>query len=288
MRVSRIALAAACIALGLANATNAFADNTSDGSVGVVQVGPTSVNPTASTPAPAAGTVSVPVRIGGTGNNTTSNSKGAVQVGGGNNANGSTGVAQVSGVSVAPTATAAAGSHSASASGSVTVGGGGPNAASGSTGAVQIGGGNSANGSSGALQGGALALGSATALDGTGASVPATNGGAALTAPLGALGLAPAIGAAATPASTSASPAAAAAQPAAPAAGSGAAQGFTNAPVTATGTFGTAPRSVLAALNRVAGGTLPFTGLPLLAALAAAIALLTSGLGARRAVRPQS
>src|SRR5689334_16596433 len=102
MRISRIAFAAACAALGLANAAPAFADNTSNGSTGAVQVGPTSVNPTVSTPAPVAGTVSVPVTIGGTGNNTTSNSTGAVQVGGGNAANGSTGVAQVSGVSAGP------------------------------------------------------------------------------------------------------------------------------------------------------------------------------------------
>lgn len=284
MRISRIGLAAVCAVLGLANATNAFADNTSDGSIGVVQVGPTSVNPTVSLPAPVAGTISVPVSIGGTGNNATSNSTGAVQVGGGNTATGSTGVAQVSGVSASPSAHVGAVSHTAGASGSVSVGGGGANTANGSIGTVQVGGGNTASKSTGAVQGGAVALGAATAVDGTAASIPVTNVGVALTAPLGALGLARVVGAVTAPAGATIASPVAGATPSGVAADR---QGLTNAPETASGMFGTAPRGALQALDRVGGGMLPFTGLPLLAALAAAIALLTSGVGGRLAVRSQ-
>lgn len=80
------------------------------------------------------------------GNNATG-STGTVQVGGGNTSTGSTGAVQSAGVTTSTTGSAAG----RSATVPVTIPGSG-NTASGSTGAVQVGGGNTATGSTGAVQ----------------------------------------------------------------------------------------------------------------------------------------
>src|SRR6476646_4945768 len=72
--------------------------NTAGGSVGVVQVGPVTVDPTpvvAETPV-AGATGSVTATVGSTGGNAASKSGGVVQAGGGNAVSGSLGAVQVS------------------------------------------------------------------------------------------------------------------------------------------------------------------------------------------------
>src|SRR5712691_4813719 len=91
MRARRVVVIAAFAALALGTAQTALADNNATGSVGAVQAGPVGVTPTADTSqAGATAAASVPVSVGGPGNNTATNSTGAVQVGGGNTSNNST------------------------------------------------------------------------------------------------------------------------------------------------------------------------------------------------------
>ena len=155
-------VALAALALGLAG--TAFAENNAGGSVGTVQIGNTAVDPTASASTPAisatatatvpATTVaaSAPVSIGGSGNNTASNSVGTVQAGGGNTAHKSAGTAQSGPVSIAPTVSARAGRHQASATAPLTIGRDGGNSASQSLGTAQVGGGSTTRRSTGTAQ----------------------------------------------------------------------------------------------------------------------------------------
>jgi hypothetical protein len=167
----------AVVALTLGTAQTALAENNATGSVGAVQTGPVGVTPTAgASQSGATASASVPVRIGSSGNNTATNSTGAVQAGGGNTSNNSTGTAQVSSVHASPSASAGASGNNASASVPLTVGRNGSNNASGSTGAAQIGGGNSSAGSTGVFQSGGVTAGPSVRAGGT-TSAPATLGG---------------------------------------------------------------------------------------------------------------
>ena len=89
MRSKLLTLTALLVAFALADAGSALADNNATGSTGAVQVSNTSVTPSVSA---SSGTTSVavsaPTSVAGTGNNTSSNSVGTVQVGGGNTATG--------------------------------------------------------------------------------------------------------------------------------------------------------------------------------------------------------
>ena len=178
MRSRHVVVIVAVVALTLGTAQTALADNNATGSVGAVQSGPVGVTPTAgANQAGATAAASVPVRIGGSGNNTATNSTGAVQAGGGNTSNNSTGTAQVSSVHASPSASAGASGNNASAGVPVTVGGNGSNNASGSTGAAQIGGGNSSAGSTGVFQSGGVTAAPAVGAGGTTTSAPVTLGG---------------------------------------------------------------------------------------------------------------
>jgi hypothetical protein len=178
MRSRRVVVIVAVVALTLGTAQTALADNNATGSVGAVQTGPVGATPTVgASQAGATAAASVPVSIGGSGNNTATNSTGAVQAGGGNTSNNSTGTAQVSSVHASPSASAGASGNNASASVPVTVGGNGGNNASGSTGAAQIGGGNSSAGSTGVFQSGGVTAGPAVGAGGTTTSAPLTLGG---------------------------------------------------------------------------------------------------------------
>jgi hypothetical protein len=178
MRSRHVVVIVAVVALTLGTAQTALADNNATGSVGAVQTGPVGVTPTAgASQSGATAAASVPVRIGGSGNNTATNSTGAVQAGGGNTSNNSTGTAQVSFVHASPSASAGASGNNASASVPVTVGGNGSNNASGSTGVAQIGGGNSSAGSTGVFQSGGVTAGPAVGAGGTTGSAPVTPGG---------------------------------------------------------------------------------------------------------------
>ena len=117
MRAKWLLVIAAVMAVTLGTAQTALADNNATGTVGAVQTGPVGVTPTADvSQAGATAVASVPVAVGGSGNNTATNSVGAVQVGGGNTSNNSTGSVQVSSVSASPSASAgAAGSRKSSA-----------------------------------------------------------------------------------------------------------------------------------------------------------------------------
>src|SRR6266576_4353099 len=109
MRARCLLVIAAVVALTLGTAQTALADNNATGSVGAVQTGPVGVTPTADVDqAGASAAASVPVAVGGSGNNTATNSVGAVQAGGGNTSNDSTGSVQVSSVSASPSASAGA------------------------------------------------------------------------------------------------------------------------------------------------------------------------------------
>ena len=117
MRSRHVVVIVAVVALTLGTAQTALADNNATGSVGAVQTGPVGVTPTAgASQSGATAAASVPVRIGGSGNNTATNSTGAVQAGGGNTSNNSTGTAQVSSVHASPSASAGASGNNASAS----------------------------------------------------------------------------------------------------------------------------------------------------------------------------
>ena len=148
MRAKITLVIVAVVALTLGTAQTALADNNTTGSVAVVQTGPVGATPTASaSQAGATATASVPVGVGGSGNNTATNSVGVVQAGGGNTSHGSTGSAQVSSVSASPSASAGASGASTTASVPLTVGGAGPNSATDSIGTAQVGGGSSSTGS---------------------------------------------------------------------------------------------------------------------------------------------
>ena len=128
--------------------------NSSDQSVGVVQVGPVTADPApvvADTPV-AGAVATTKTTIGNTGGNQSSQSGGVAQVGGDNTATGSVGVVQVS-HSKSNTGVAArvVGTHVGADAGGL-IGGSGTNTANGSAVAVQAGSGNAANGSTAALQ----------------------------------------------------------------------------------------------------------------------------------------
>src|SRR5690349_11974606 len=130
--------------------------NSSSESVGVVQVGPVTVDPTsavADTPVgDVVSTTEATVGDPNTGNGA-SQSGGVVQVGGDNTATGSAGVVQVSHSQAATDATAhVVKTATVSASTGALVGGTGTNTANGSAVAVQLGGGNTTNGTTGAVQ----------------------------------------------------------------------------------------------------------------------------------------
>src|SRR5206468_5757798 len=77
MRARSVLVIAALIAVTLGTAQNAWADNNATGSVGAVQTGPVGATPTATvSQAGATAGASVPVAIGGSGNNTATNSTG--------------------------------------------------------------------------------------------------------------------------------------------------------------------------------------------------------------------
>jgi hypothetical protein len=143
--------------------------NTSDQSLGTVQLGSFAVDPTLVLLPPALGT-SVDVAggsgIDGTGLNSVSGSTGAAQAGGGNGADGSTGTAQIGGFTVAPTLAASTPLGNADLGGASGVDGG-QNSATGSAGVVQIGGGNTVDDSTGAAQAGGVTVGPTLALTGT-------------------------------------------------------------------------------------------------------------------------
>src|SRR6476659_21094 len=133
--------------------------NNASQSVGVVQVGPVTVDPTsavADTPVTAtvanvSGTTEATVGTPGTGNGA-SQSGGVVQVGGGNTATGSAGAAQVSHSNSQTAAHAQRGDSVAQASAPTSDGGSGTNSANGSVAAAQVGSGQSSGGSTGAVQ----------------------------------------------------------------------------------------------------------------------------------------
>ena len=109
MRSKGLLVIAAIFAITLGTARPALADNNADGSIGAVQAGTIGVDPSAgATQAGASVSGTVPTSVGGSGNNTASNSVGAVQVGGGNSSSNSTGGVQVSAVNSSPSASAGA------------------------------------------------------------------------------------------------------------------------------------------------------------------------------------
>jgi hypothetical protein len=168
---------AAFAAVTVGTAANAAADNNTNGSLGVIQVGTTSANPTVTTPAPVPGSASVPVTVGGSGGNSASSSTGTVQVGGGNTASRSTGVAQSGPIAAAPRVSTATPVGATGGSASVAIGGTGGNNASDSAGVAQVGGGNGAAGSAGVGQAGPLSAEVAAFFAAIGASFPFTLGG---------------------------------------------------------------------------------------------------------------
>src|SRR6266480_745107 len=100
MRSRRVVVIVAVVALTLGTAQTALADNNATGSVGAVQTGPVGVTPAAgASQGGATASASAPVAVGGSGNNSATNSVGVVQAGGGNSSNNSTGTAQVSSAS---------------------------------------------------------------------------------------------------------------------------------------------------------------------------------------------
>src|SRR5439155_6282980 len=132
MRSKVLGLIALLAALALADVGTALADNNASGSIGAVQVGNTSVDPSVNVSLPATSTaastaVSAPTSVAGSGNNKASNSAGVVQVGGGNTASGSTGAVQSSAVSSSPSVSASAAGSSAHVSAPASVGGSGGN-----------------------------------------------------------------------------------------------------------------------------------------------------------------
>jgi hypothetical protein len=138
-------------ALGIAR--TASADNTATNSIGTVQVGQTSVDPTATASAPATqADASAPTSVGGSGGNTASNSVGTVQAGGGNSASGSAGTVQAGPVSSTPSASASVAGNRVSVHAPAHVGVSGSNSTGNSIGTIQAGGGNTAGNSVGAAR----------------------------------------------------------------------------------------------------------------------------------------
>lgn len=124
--------------------------NTASQSIGTVQVGPATADPTSTTAGTpvgdAAGTVSA--TVGTAGGNSASGSGGVVQAGGNNRTTRSAGIAQVS-----PTGSkTSAQARPAGLNTQATIGGTGPSSADGSVVAAQVGGGNTANGTTGTAQ----------------------------------------------------------------------------------------------------------------------------------------
>jgi hypothetical protein len=170
-------------ALGIARTAAADLGNTATNSIGTVQVGQVSVDPSVSASAPAAQAgAAAPTTVGGSGGNSASDSVGTVQVGGGNSASGSAGTVQTGPVATSPSVSVSVAESRAAVTAPAEVGGSGPNTSSNSVGAVQSGGGNSASNSIGATQvGGASA---APAIDvslahatGAAVDVPTASGG---------------------------------------------------------------------------------------------------------------
>jgi len=314
MRSKCVLVLAAIMAITLGTARPALADNNADGSVGTVQTGNVSVTP--SLGADQGGTtaaVSAPTSIAGSGDNTASNSVGAVQVGGGNTSSSSTGSVQVSSVSTSPSASAGAAGSTASAGVPVTVGSGGNNTASGSVGAVQLGGNNSATRSFLAVQSGAVTLGSAAGAATPAGAVTASNpvavgsggsnstsdsvgaaqigggntaSGSTGTVQSGPVSATPSITFGGMPAPGPATVGAlqaaggtATTAPSAPA--SGTAQPAPGKRVTTAVPSPQSPRNTFGASGAPLVGQLPFTGLVLLLFAALGLALMGTGLGIR-------
>lgn len=123
--------------------------NTSNGSAGTVQAGSVTVGPTAQTGGTPAGDAALGGSSGVAGSGNAANgSLGTAQIGGGNGAAGSGGTAQSSGITFGQHVTAAG----VSAGGPTNVGRGSGNSASSSLGTAQVGGGNSATNSIGTAQ----------------------------------------------------------------------------------------------------------------------------------------
>src|SRR4051794_40128218 len=126
--------------------------NSADQSVGVVQVGPATVDPAeivSDSPAPVGEAVAgASATVGSQGGNHASQSGGVVQAGGNNSATRSVGAAQVS---HSHGSTSASHKGTAGTKADVTVGGDGATSSRGSVGSVQVGSGNSTNGSTGAI-----------------------------------------------------------------------------------------------------------------------------------------
>ena len=159
MRIKCLVLTALAAAVTLANAQTALAENDATGSIGAVQVGNVAVTPSVGAgEAGATVNVSAPTSVAGAGDNTASNSIGAVQVGGGNTSSNSVGSVQSSPVRSTPSVSVGVGGNSASVSVPVNVGSGGGNNASNSAGAAQAGGGNNAAGSVGVVQIGSISV----------------------------------------------------------------------------------------------------------------------------------
>lgn len=249
--------------------------NDASGSTGAVQSSPAALHPGARA---SEGSTTLdahaPLAIGA-GGSSASRSTGAVQVGGGNDASGSTGAAQLSGATMSPAATAGAGGNSASLGGSVGIPGSG-NSASSSTGTLQAGGGNSAGGSLGAAQSSGPQVGptlttTTPALGDLGELLPVA--GAGVLSPPAAT---PAQGAIASAGVTRAL---ASVSPQHPAVRTQVVKSTSKAGVAGAGRAHKpkAAVSVRTAAARVVAGVLPFTGLGLLAFVAAGLVLLVVG-----------
>ena len=139
MRTKCLLVAAVVAAFTFGTAETALAENDATGSLGAVQTGNVGVTPSVGAgEAGAAAAASVPTSVAGAGDNTASNSVGAVQLGGGNTSSNSVGSVQSSPVSSTPTASAGAEGNTASAGVPVTVGGGGSNTSSNSIGGAGV------------------------------------------------------------------------------------------------------------------------------------------------------
>jgi hypothetical protein len=288
------------VALALGMAGTAFGENNASGSVGTAQVGSATVTPTtnATTPAIAptpttavpatSASVSAPVSIGGSGNNTASNSVGSIQAGGGNTADNSAGTVQSGPASTAPAVSAPGGQQQATATAPVTIGGDDANSASQSLGTLQVGGGNSASGSKGTAQTagmhaspsagtngvGARVLGAVSGVFGGGGGKSAADSSSTAAAPAGGQPIGPARARGLTGSGTP------------PVAASRTKRGVSGTTARADGAPKARPlavRTLLAATANAAG--LPFTGLALWKVTLAGLVLLGAGLQLRARVR---
>jgi hypothetical protein len=177
---SRLIVALGVLVSAAIAAPVALADNNATGSIGSVQVSNTTAAPSASaTAGSVSASVSVPTSVGGSGNNTASNSVGTAQAGGGNTASNSVGAVQVSGANTAPSGSATVAGNQVNAAAPTSIGGSGSNTSSNSIGTAQVGGANSSNGSIGGAQ-----LGGTRTSPAVGASIVGLAASAALTAAL--------------------------------------------------------------------------------------------------------